>query len=53
MLKHFVGDGETCIRSGHAAMTKIKRMRGLALECHLPEEDIEYMEYHLRAHCPD
>ena len=26
-------------------MVKIKRMRGLALECHLPEEDIEYMEY--------
>ena len=45
MLKHFVGDGETCIRTGHAAMVKIKRMRGLALECHLPEEDIEYMEY--------
>lgn len=45
LLKHFVGDGETCIRSGRAAMVKIKRMRGLALECHLPEEDIEYMEY--------
>ena len=26
-------------------MVKIKRMRGLALECHLPEEDIEFMEY--------
>jgi hypothetical protein len=45
MLEYFVEDGEACIRAGHAAMVKIKRMRMLALECHLPEEDIEYMEY--------
>ncbi|MEM9017089.1 MAG: hypothetical protein AAGC68_08740, partial [Verrucomicrobiota bacterium] len=45
MLNHFVEDGEASIRSGYAAMAKIRRMRALALECHLPEEDIEYMEY--------
>lgn len=45
MLNYFVEDGEASIRSAHAAMVKIKRMRTLALECHLPEEDIEYMEY--------
>lgn len=45
MLSHFVEDGEASIRSGYAAMAKIKRMRTLALECHLPEEDVEYMEY--------
>lgn len=47
MLDHVVDDGEASIRSAHAAMSKIKRMRTLALECHLPEEDIEYMEYTL------
>lgn len=45
MLNHVVEDGEASIRAGHAAMAKIKRMRMLALQCHLPEEDIEYMEY--------
>jgi hypothetical protein len=45
MLNHFVEDGEASIRSGNAAMVKIKRMRSLALECGLPEEDIEYMEF--------
>lgn len=47
MLNHFVQDGEAAIRSGYAAMSKIKRMRSLAIQCHLPEEDIEYMEYTL------
>jgi hypothetical protein len=45
MLNHFVEDGEASIRSARAAMAKIKRMRSLALECQLPDEDIEYMEY--------
>lgn len=45
MLEHLVPDGEAVIRTGHAAMTKIRRMRSLALQCGLPEEDIEYMEY--------
>jgi hypothetical protein len=45
MLGHVVEDGEAAIRAGHAAMAKIKRMRTLALQCGLPEEDIEYMEY--------
>lgn len=45
MLNHFVDDGELAIRSGRASMAKIRRMRSLALECHLPDEDIEYMEY--------
>lgn len=45
MVSHFVEDGEACIRSGHAAMVKIRRMRTLALQCNLPEEDIEFMEY--------
>lgn len=45
MLGQLVEDGEAAIRGGHAAMAKIKRMRGLALRCGLPEEDIEYMEY--------
>ncbi|NLT72467.1 MAG: hypothetical protein GXX91_17475 [Verrucomicrobiaceae bacterium] len=47
MLDHLVSDGEETVRAGHAAMAKIKRMRTLALQCHLPEEDIEYMEYTL------
>jgi len=47
MLEHLVEDGEVSIRAGYAAMAKIKRMRTLALQCHLPEEDIEYMEYTL------
>lgn len=47
MLDHLVGDGEEAIRVGHAAMAKIRRMRTLALQCHLPEEDIEYMEFTL------
>jgi len=45
MLDHLVEDGEAAIRAGHAAMAKIRRMRTLALQCGLPEEDIEYMEY--------
>ncbi|MEM7697796.1 MAG: hypothetical protein AAF236_05270 [Verrucomicrobiota bacterium] len=45
MLAHFVKDGEASIRAGYAAMAKIKHMRMLALECNLPEEDVEYMEY--------
>lgn len=45
MLDHLVEDGEASIRGGLAAMAKIKRMRTLALQCDLPEEDIEYMEY--------
>ena len=45
LLDHFVEDGEASIRSGYAAMAKIRRMRTLALECNLPEEDVEYMEY--------
>lgn len=45
MLNHLVEDGEVSIRAGQAAMAKIKRMRTLALQCRLPEEDIEYMEY--------
>ncbi len=45
MLDHLVEDGEAVIRAGHAAMAKIKRMRTLALQCGLPEEDLEYMEY--------
>lgn len=44
MLGHLVEDGEIAIRTGRAAMIKIKRMRGLALQCDLPEADIEYME---------
>lgn len=45
LLKHFVEDGEACIRSGYVGLAKIRRMRILAIECDLPEEDIEYMEY--------
>src|SRR5690606_32923624 len=45
MLDHLVEDGEAAIRAGHAAMAKIRRMRSLALQCGLPEDDIEYMEY--------
>lgn len=45
LMSHFVDDGEACIRSGYAAMAKIRRMRMLALQCNLPEEDIEFMEY--------
>jgi len=45
ILHDLVEDGENSIRAGRAAMAKIHRMRGLALACNLPEEDIEYMEY--------
>lgn len=47
IVSHAVYDGEASIRSARAAMAKIKRMRTLALMCHLPEEDIEFMEYTL------
>lgn len=44
VLAHFVADGEQCIRSGHAALDKIARMKSLAAACGLPVGDIEYME---------
>ncbi len=47
VLKHFVPNGEACIRSGYAAMGKIDRMRVLAGECGLPVEDIDYMKHTL------
>ncbi|MDA7926646.1 hypothetical protein N9B21_01255 [Verrucomicrobiales bacterium] len=47
VVSRVVEEGEASIRSAHAAMAKIKRMRTLALVCHLPEEDVEYMEYTL------
>lgn len=47
VLKHFVPNGEACIRSGYAAMGKIDRMRVVAGECGLPVEDIDYMKHTL------
>ncbi|MCB1235995.1 MAG: hypothetical protein KDM91_13075, partial [Verrucomicrobiae bacterium] len=44
VLRHFVSDGEACIRAGHAAMGKIARMKTLAETCGLPVADIEFME---------
>lgn len=44
VLRHFVTDGEACIRAGHAALAKIARMKDLAARCGLPVEDLEYME---------
>lgn len=44
MLKHFVDDGEASIRTGYAALEKIRHMRELVKKCDLPEADIEFME---------
>lgn len=44
LLMKFVNDPEACIRSGEATLARIRRMRMLALECNLPEADIEFME---------
>ncbi|MDF1813811.1 MAG: hypothetical protein P1V20_16535 [Verrucomicrobiales bacterium] len=44
MMRHFVEDGEACIRHSHAALGKIRHMRSLALKCGLPQDDIEFME---------
>jgi hypothetical protein len=44
MLGHFVEDGEASIRTGYAAMEKIRHMHSLAEKCGLPTEDIEFME---------
>ncbi|MDF1753950.1 MAG: hypothetical protein P1U89_14300 [Verrucomicrobiales bacterium] len=44
MMKHFVKDGEAAIRSGHAALQKIRQMKTLAAKCNLPVDDIEFME---------
>ena len=44
LLSHFVDDPERCVRTGHAALEKIGRMKTLAGECGLPVADIEYME---------
>lgn len=44
MLTHFVEDGEACIRGGYAALEKIRRMKELAELCHLPADDIDFME---------
>jgi hypothetical protein len=43
-MKHFVDDGEASIRSGYAALEKIRNMKGLAAKCDLPVDDIEFME---------
>ncbi len=64
MLTHFVEDGEACIRQGHAALEKIRRMRELARRGGLPEKDIAFMEdtfsilalareYFFRPHTPE
>jgi len=43
IMNHFVEDGEACIRAAESAMTKIGRMRDLAVQCGLPVHDIDFM----------
>ena len=43
VLRYFVKDTESCIRTGHQALEKIKRMEVLASKLQLPADDIRFM----------
>ncbi len=43
LLKHYVSDPETSIRTGNIALGKIDRMEALATELNLPVDDVRYM----------
>ncbi len=43
VLRHFVDDAEGAVRAGEAAFAGFPRMRELARELGLPEEDVEFM----------
>jgi len=44
LFQYAVSQPDSAIRSGETALTHIRRMKMLALQCHLPESDIELME---------
>jgi hypothetical protein len=44
IIRYFVTDPETCVRTGYSALGKIKQMKVLAEELNLPVEDIVYMQ---------
>lgn len=44
VLRHFVQDGEDCLRSATRSLECIARMKHLALETGMPVADIEFME---------
>jgi hypothetical protein len=43
ILRHFVLDGERCIREGYTALARTERMVELAAQCGLPEADLRFM----------
>jgi len=44
LLRRYTADPMACIRAGEAAFARMRRMKMLALECNLPEADVEFME---------
>ena len=44
VLRHFVQDGEDCLRSATRSLESITRMKHLALEAGMPVADIEFMQ---------
>jgi hypothetical protein len=44
VLRHFVQDGEDCLRSATRSLEYIAQMKRLALEAGMPVADIEFME---------
>lgn len=44
LLRHFVQDPETALRSAARCLDLLDRMKTLARDCGLPEEDIAYMK---------
>lgn len=45
LMRHFVGDGATCLRQAQESLAKIDRMRHLAELAGLPAADIDYMRH--------
>lgn len=43
VLRYHVSDWETCVQQGETSLAQIKRMKELAGQLNLPQEDIEYM----------
>jgi hypothetical protein len=50
IIRYFVTDPETCVRTGYSALGKIKQMKVLAEELNLPVEDIVYMQRTFKMH---
>lgn len=44
IIRYFITDPETCVRSGYSAFGKIKKMKQLAGQLNLPVDDIVFMK---------